>query len=652
MGSPGTRVALRLGVAVLCAVLAGCRDAPRDPDGVAPVAPGPPFVRAGATRDLLCDVERASRGATGGACSCDVVPRTGRCGHVALGHDRRRALLIDAPAALELGVDGAGAQALRFSLGATAPGAGAVPVRVTATDAEQRVVAAWEGTVQPGRGWSDVALALPSAPARLAIAVDPGAAGGAQVALAMPRLVTPTTSAAPGPTNVVVYLMDTLRADHTSAYGYARDTTPHLARLARDGVRFDLAYSTAARTRPATASLLTGLQPGFHGAHSGFALAPQVATLAERFHRGGWSTWAFVTNGHVFGHGLNFEQGFDRFQAVPGTRHLHHARTEEVNEVLFPHLDALADEPFLLYVHALDPHAPYDPPPGFAGRFTDPAYAGPVRPDKTVTADLVKMKIGEQDLAHVVGLYDEDILYQDAMFGLLLERLERLGVRDRTIVVVVSDHGEEFLEHGAWAHGGRLFEEQTRVPLLMHVPGVAGARGAHGRDAGADPRRHADLARLVRARRRRRLPGPRPDAAAARGAAGGRRGARRLLRGDHLHRGRGAQVAALGQLEDHQAGRGQRPLRDHAAVRPRRRSRRDARRRPQGARAGCSTCTGSCSRSRARGRKPSGRRRAPPSSSTSARGASSRRSATSCPERRHRARRTRSAARAGRFTAT
>lgn len=472
MGSPGTRVALRLGVAVLCAVLAGCRDAPRDPEGVAPVASGPPFVRAGATRDLLCDVERAARGASDGACSCDVVPRTGSCGHVALGHDRRRALLIDAPAALELALDGAGAQALRFSLGATVPGAGAVPVRITATDAEQRVVATWQGTVQPGRGWSDVALALPSAPSRLAIAVDPGAGAGAQVALAMPRLVTPTTSAAPGPTNVVVYLMDTLRADHTSAYGYARDTTPHLARLARDGVRFELAYSTAARTRPATASLLTGLQPGFHGAHSGFALAPQVATLAERFHQGGWSTWAFVTNGHVFGHGLNFEQGFDRFQAVPGTRHLHHARTEEVNEVLFPHLDALADEPFLLYVHALDPHAPYDPPPGYAGRFTDPAYAGPVRPEKTVTADLVKMKIGEQDLAHVVGLYDEDILYQDAMFGLLLERLEQLGVRDRTIVVVVSDHGEEFLEHGAWAHGGRLFEEQTRVPLVVHVPGV------------------------------------------------------------------------------------------------------------------------------------------------------------------------------------
>jgi len=478
-------VPLLLAVSLASAALvAGCRDAPSD-RAAADVAvaeaalAGPPFARAGASRDLLCDLERATRdpSAASVACSCDDVPRAGRCGHVAIGHDRRRALLLDAPTALALHLDGGESRSLRFAIGATGGAREPIGVRIVASGADGAAVARWEGEAVPARGWSEVALALAGPVARLAVEVAPSRARAGQVALATPRLVVPTTSRAATPSNVVVYLVDTLRADHTSAYGYARDTTPNLTRLARDGVRFDVAYSTAARTRPSTASLLTGLQPAYHGAHSGFALAPQVTTLAERFKQAGFSTWAFVTNGHVFGQGLNFEQGFDRFQAVPGARLSHHARTEEVNELLFPHLDVLADEPFLLYVHALDPHAPYDPPPGYAGRFTDPSYAGPVQPEKTVTADLEKLQIGPADLAHVIGLYDEDILYQDAMLGLLLERLEELGVRERTIVVVTSDHGEEFQEHGAWAHGGRLYEEQTRVPLVAHVPGVAAFAG-------------------------------------------------------------------------------------------------------------------------------------------------------------------------------
>lgn len=457
-----------------CLLAAACRDAPEG-GARSSATLAPPFARAGARQDLLCGLARAARGPTAGdaPCTCDDVPATGGCGHVALGFDRRRALLIEPGQTLSLPLDGGAAQAFRFSAGAPAgSGSAALALRVTVNGADGAELGSWQRDVRASGGWTDASIALGAPAASLTVAVAPSSAPGAKVALALPRLVTPTATGSPGPTNVVVYLIDTLRADHTSAYGYARDTTPHLARLAAGGMRFDLAYSTAARTRPATASLLTALYPGYHGAHSGLALSPQVTTLAERFHAAGWSTWAFVTNGHVFGNGLNFEQGFDRFQAVPGSRQAHHARTEEVNEVLFPHLDAVADEPFLLYVHALDPHAPYDPPPGYAGRFTDPAYAGPVRPDQTTTEYLNRLDIGERDLAHVVGLYDEDILYQDAMFGLLLERLEKLGVRERTIVVVVSDHGEEFREHGSWAHGGRLFEEQTHVPLVIQVPGV------------------------------------------------------------------------------------------------------------------------------------------------------------------------------------
>jgi arylsulfatase A-like enzyme len=449
---------------------------------------GPPFARAGSSRDLLCDVERAVREAGAvpsdvAPCDCGDVAATVPCRHVDVGLDRRRGVTIAAPASLALPLDAGDASALRFSVAVSGKRAAELDVAVALRSPGGDERASWRRRLGVAREWTDVSLELPPGTSgTLTVTVEPAPAAASGTAhprllLAMPRLVTPTREATGDTTNVVVYLIDTLRPDHTSAYGYARDTTPSLARLAREGVRFDAAYSTAARTRPATASLLTSLHPGFHGAHSGFALSPRVATLAERFRAAGWSTWAFVTNGHVHGRQLNFDQGFDRFQAVRGKRLRNHARTEEVNEVLFPHLDALADEPFLLYVHTVDPHAPYEPPPAFRGRFTDPGYAGPVRPEKTITADLERLRLDDEDVAHVAGLYDEDIRYQDEMLGLLLARLETLGIAERTVVVVVSDHGEEFQEHGAWAHGGRLWEEQIRVPLIVRVPRWSAAAG-------------------------------------------------------------------------------------------------------------------------------------------------------------------------------
>jgi len=467
---------LRAPGVVLCAAVLGCRGAPDTAPSAAP-ATGPPFVRTGASQDLLCGFEAVAQGGDPGRCTAADALSDGSGGHVALGIDRRRALRLAPGRALSLPVDSGRAPLLRYSLGPTGTVAAPATIRVTASGASGEVVATREDVVTAPAEWQDVSLALSQPVARIDVEVRAGRPGGqGEVALAMPRFVTPSTTGPAGPTNVVVYLIDTLRADHTSAYGYGRDTTPRLAALARDGIRFDRAYSTAARTRPATGSLLTGLMPTYHGAHSGFALAPRVATLAERFRAGGWATWAFVTNGQVGAPGLNFEQGFDRFQFVrPFGRT--HVPTGELNEMLFPHLDAFADEPFLLYVHALDPHAPYDPLPGYTGRFTDPAYAGPVKPAETLTVDLERLPIGDADLQHIIGLYDEEIYYQDAMFGALLDRLQSLGVLERTLVVVVADHGEEFRDHGAWSHGGRLFEEQTHVPLVVNVPRVAAFGG-------------------------------------------------------------------------------------------------------------------------------------------------------------------------------
>ncbi|MBY0275942.1 sulfatase [Candidatus Binatia bacterium] len=299
------------------------------------------------------------------------------------------------------------------------------------------------------------------------------------VVLATPRLVRASAAASAArrrPYNVLVYLIDTLRADHTTPYGSERATTPRLAALARDGVVFANAYTVAPWTRPATASLLTGLYPSTHGSERAGALAPAAVTLAERFRRAGWSTWAFVANGHVFGEGVGLDQGFDRFVAVRGRRLDNHARSEEIAALVLPQLDAFGDEPFLLYVHAVDPHSPYDPPPTFAGRFRDPTYTGTITPADTLRKTLRARSLDESDVRRVRDLYDEDVAYQDEQLGVLLDALSERGLRERTIVVVLSDHGEELNDHGDWEHGMRLFEEQVRIPLIVDVPGLVGAR--------------------------------------------------------------------------------------------------------------------------------------------------------------------------------
>jgi len=246
---------------------------------------------------------------------------------------------------------------------------------------------------------------------------------------------------------------------------------------AGDGVVFENAYTVAPWTRPATASLLTGLYPSTHGSEHAGSLAPAAVTLAERFRRSGWSTWAFVANGHVFGEGVGLDQGFDRCVAVRGRRLDNHAHTEEIDALVLPQLDAFGDEPFLLYVHAVDPHSPYDPPPAFAGRFRDPSYVGTIAPADTLRKTLLARPLDESDGRRVRDLYDEAVAYQDERLGVLLDALTARGLRERTIVVVLSDHGEELHDHGAWEHGMRLFEEQVRIPLVLGGPGVAGPAG-------------------------------------------------------------------------------------------------------------------------------------------------------------------------------
>ncbi|MBM4015820.1 MAG: sulfatase [Planctomycetes bacterium] len=304
------------------------------------------------------------------------------------------------------------------------------------------------------------------------------AAFEALLAFADPVIVRPATRRQP---NVLVYLIDTLRADHCTPYGYARDTTPQLQRLAAEGVVFERAFSQAPWTRPSVATLFSSYLHSFHNASKTTGLAPEIETLAERFRKAGYATGAFLANAHVHGASLNFEQGFSQFEAVEKARQRGDSRANQVHEEAFAWLDQQQDRPFFLYLHTIDPHAPYDPPASTRGTWSGD-YSGRMSPARTNARELTsRAPLAPADLQHVIDLYDEEILFNDREFGVLCDQLRERGLWDDTIVLVVSDHGEEFYEHEGFGHGSTLWNELVHVPLILKPDRRAGETLGGGR---------------------------------------------------------------------------------------------------------------------------------------------------------------------------
>ena len=285
--------------------------------------------------------------------------------------------------------------------------------------------------------------------------------------------------------NLVVILVDTLRPDHLGFMDYARPTSPHLDLLAARSVVFANHYSSASRTGPSVASLFTGLHPPSHGVINPITLvdakgtlAPDQTTLAEILSEKGYRCAGFTANFNV-SERFGFGQGFGVYEWIrsPDTPLGLGGRATEVNAAALTWLID-AEAPFFLYLHYLDPHSPYDAPPPYDRVFTDPAYRGPftgshVQLDEVIAGSLA---VDPSDLRHLVALYDQEISYVDAMIGDLLDTLEQDGLLENTVVVFLSDHGEEFLEHGSVLHGYTLYEEQLRIPLVICDPQRPGPR--------------------------------------------------------------------------------------------------------------------------------------------------------------------------------
>lgn len=310
-----------------------------------------------------------------------------------------------------------------------------------------------------------------------------GSALLADVRASAPRVTRP---------NVLLVSIDSLRADHVSSYGYGRATSPTIDRLAAEGVLFVDAISPASWTTPAHMTLLTALPPEVHRVTSyRRALKPSAVTLAEVLQGSGYATAAFVSGATVMAR-YGFAQGFDAFdESLAAPREdAHHGITspglvERVTRFLTEWDAGGRQRPFFVFLHMWDVHYDYAPPPPY-DRMFDPDYRGDLDASGFEHNQRLKPDMDPRDLQHLIALYDGEIRYTDEHVGKVLDRLRALGVLDDTIVVVTSDHGDEFFEHGTKGHAKSLYDEIVRVPLVLRFP----RRVLPGR-------RHAEQVRLM-----------------------------------------------------------------------------------------------------------------------------------------------------------
>ena len=293
------------------------------------------------------------------------------------------------------------------------------------------------------------------------------------VALVLAALV-PGCTGAPAPQenrpNVLLIVVDTLRADRLGCYGAERETSPAIDQFAADAVRFERAYSTAPWTIPSVASMFTGRFPASHATTSFDSQLPdELETLAELLRDSGYRT-AGVVSHFALDSRHNFDQGFEVYLESEALGH-DHLSTDGVTRQAVEQLERFAggDAPFLLFAHYFDPHYNYlaHPEFGFAA-----ASAG--RLEGTLPMRLLlqlKSSMSREEAAFLRDLYDGEIRYTDRGIGRLLQRLDELGLKEETVVVLTADHGEEFLDHGKLGHTSSLYEELIHVPLIVRDPG-------------------------------------------------------------------------------------------------------------------------------------------------------------------------------------
>ena len=428
-----------------------------------------PASRADAARNAEPMTQAAVRSAEGG------VPR----------------VLVPAGAGLSYPLDVPADGPVLGLLAAASGGAATLTVRATIDGAEPKVLA--EAPVDAGGEPKPIAVDLAPLPGRV-IRRDLDPPGAAVPPSSSAVSVPPCPPAAAplvrlGPVqarNVILVMIDTLRADHVPPYGRTRVQAKVLDLLAERGATFERFSAVEDWTKPSCATMLTGLYPNTHQTQTDTGSLPSsVRMVTEELKEQGFKTGAFIANGYVSDK-FGFKRGWDQY-----TNYIREGKPTIAERVLgdaAAWIEANKGERFYAYVHTIDPHVPYSPPREFLELYDDQPYDGPIEARKThqQVEDIKKkkMSVTERDKQRLLALYDGEISYHDGHLGSFLKKLDELGILDDTLVIVTSDHGEEFWDHGSVGHGHSIYQELIHVPFFLMWKNVipAGVRIGENHD--------------------------------------------------------------------------------------------------------------------------------------------------------------------------
>ncbi|MFT5357770.1 MAG: choline-sulfatase [Polyangiales bacterium] len=397
-----------------------------------------------------------------------------------VGGNARDGLAVDAPTTLSWFIEVPENGKLLLSHGHVSDGDASIRVRATPEGGDTQNL----GDIAVGENWGSTTIDLGPLAGKI-VRLSLEASGNGRIALSrvIVAIPDPEMIAAREMRNVIVLTIDTLRASKLQPYNpRTRVQTPAFSAFANENANFQVAQTSENWTKPAVASILTSLFPVTHTAKNDGSILPStVTTLGEVFQAADFETGSFLANGHV-SRAFGFDQGWDHY-----TNYIRENRNTEAENVFgeaATWIEANKDGRFFAYIQTIDPHVPYDPPDDFLHMYdarTD--YSGRVR-NRSTADQLSEAKrqrnsdtpyFDESDVRRLTALHDGEITQHDRHFATFLAKLDELGLSENTIVVVTSDHGEEFNEHGSWGHGHSVFQELLHVPLAMRWPGVTDA---------------------------------------------------------------------------------------------------------------------------------------------------------------------------------
>ena len=277
------------------------------------------------------------------------------------------------------------------------------------------------------------------------------------------------------PENLILCLIDAARADHLSCYGYSVNTTPGIDKIASEGVLFENAFSQIPSTLPAVTSLFTSFYPEAHqvlGQHC--RLSKETQTLAKLFKESGFKTAAFSANPYVSrNYGLDngfleFEEIFTQYDVT--IEHVVSVPAEYVTRMAMEWIQSNKSSRFFMFIHYLQPHNPYDS--HVAGENKANNYVDLVKGDtETLLAiDSGKITLETEDLTFLKKLYDQNLSYVDNEIIKLVKGLRSIGLLEKTLFILMSDHGEAFGEHGRFLHNSTVYDEMIHIPLILRFP--------------------------------------------------------------------------------------------------------------------------------------------------------------------------------------